>query len=234
MHLARKAYAWAESKALSPLAPLWLGLIFLGELVLFIPFDALLMLFCLRNPERKGLYAAVATCSSILTAIIGYGMGLLLWDTIGPFVIKYLVSAEFFNRFVEHYNRHASAAVLIGSLLPIPFKAVTLSAGFCQISFGTYILSVAIARGVRFCLLAEIMCRWSSPIKRFIDRNFNYLIWGLGAKIALSLTFFWPWDNGSNRKTLFFSSGACSSVAKAGICHCFSYRNGLRFGRSYF
>lgn len=191
MRSARRVYNWAASKACSRLAPLWLGLIFLSELFLFIPLDALLMLFCLQNPQRRFLYASLATCVSICVACIGYGIGLLLWDVIGPFIVKHLLSQDSFNTFVQHYNSHANLAAFFGSLLPIPFKVVALSAGFCQLSLTSFLLFVALARALRFFTLAEAMYRWEVPIKKFIDRHFNRLLLGFGIKIGLSFSFFW-------------------------------------------
>ncbi|HEY2810356.1 MAG TPA: VTT domain-containing protein [Rhabdochlamydiaceae bacterium] len=191
MKIAKRAYSWAASKADLPLAPLWLGFIFLGELFLFLPFDAVLMLFCLQNPERRFAYAAIATLSSLVVASIGYAIGYLLWDTIGPFVVKHLISADFFHRFVEHYRQHENAAVFIGGLLPIPFKAVTLSAGFCQLSIGTYLFYIALSRAVRFFFLAELMYRWKTQIKGWLDRHFNRVLIAIGVKVLFSFCFFW-------------------------------------------
>lgn len=188
---ARKVYDWAAQKAFSPMAPLWLGCIFLLEMVLFLPMDALLMLFCLHNPQRRYIYAAVATLASVLIALAGYGVGYLLWDTIGPFVTSHLISPDFFNRLVEHYNAYEHIAVFLGSLLPIPFKAVTISAGFCKLSLGAYLVSVMCARAVRFFFVAEAMHRWGSPIRTFIDKHFRGIVIAIGAKIALTFGFFW-------------------------------------------
>ncbi len=191
MQVARRVYHWASSKASIPSAPLWLGLIFLTELFLFLPLDAMLMLFCIQNPARRYLYAAIATLASVVIALIGYALGCFLWDTLGPYIVGHVISVDFFNRLVQHYNQHEGAAVFIGSLLPIPFKAVTLSAGFCQLSLITYLFAVAAARAVRFFVIADLMGRWGSAIKDFIDRRFNHLLIVLGVKIALSVSFFW-------------------------------------------
>jgi len=191
MNSVKKVYNWAASKASLPLAPMWLGIIFSSELFLFLPLDALLMLFCLQNPQRRFLYASIATLVSICVALIGYGIGLLLWDSIGPFIVKHLLSENTFNTFVQHYSQHESGAVFLGALLPIPFKIVTISAGFCQLSLASYLFFIGLARAVRFFSLAEAMYRWQAPIKRFVDRHFNRLLMGFGLKVALSFSFFW-------------------------------------------
>jgi len=186
---ARKIYHWAAQKASSPLAPLWLGCVFLLELFLFIPLDALLMLFCLENPERRYLYVLVAVGASAMSALIGFAVGYLLWDTIGSFVVEKLLSEDTFNRFVEHYNHYEQWAVMLGSLLPVPFKLVSLSAGFCSLAFWPYLGCVLVARALRFSFVAEMMFRFGPPIKSFIDRHFNRIVFVIGAKIAFALTF---------------------------------------------
>lgn len=195
MKPARMVYEWACQKAFSPRAPLWLALIFFLEMFLFLPMDALLMLFCLHNPQRRFVYATVATLSSLVIGLIGYGIGYLLWDTVGQFVIDHLISKEFFHRLVDHYNTHEFAAVFFGSFLPIPFKAVTISAGFCKISLSGYLFSMFLARALRFFLIAECMQRWGTPIKAFIDRHFKSLVLAVGAKIVLTFGFFWVLGN---------------------------------------
>jgi membrane protein YqaA with SNARE-associated domain len=177
------------------MAPLWLALIFLLEMFLFLPMDALLMLFCMHNPQRRFIYALVATLSSLVIGLIGYGIGYLLWDSVGNFVTTHLISEDFFNRLVAHYNAHEHLAVFIGSFLPIPFKAITISAGFCQLSLSGYIISLFFARALRFFLIAEMMQRWGTQIKSFVDRHFGRLVWALGAKMALTFTFFWVLGN---------------------------------------
>jgi membrane protein YqaA with SNARE-associated domain len=191
MKPARKVYEWACQKAFSPMAPLWLALIFFLEMFLFLPMDALLMLFCMHNPKRRFTYAAVATLSSVVIGLIGYWVGFYLWDSVGAFVTKHLVSADFFTRLVDHYNSYEFLAVFAGSFLPIPFKAVTISAGFCKIPLGGFVASMFLARAVRFFIIAELMQRWGAQIRAFVDKYFGHLLVAFGAKTALTFAFFW-------------------------------------------
>src|SRR5580704_15341597 len=114
----RKIYDWAAGKAKERFAPVWLGLVFLLEIIFIVPLDALLMLFCMENPQRRFLYAAVGSVASTISGAVGYLIGFFLWDAIGPFVVSHLISESFFNRLVDHYNQYQSLAVLIGSFLP--------------------------------------------------------------------------------------------------------------------
>lgn len=186
---ARKIYDWAAQKAVSRYAPFWLGVVFLLEMVFFLPLDALLMLFCWENPKRRYLYALVATISSVVSGLVGFLVGYWLWDIVGSYVIGHLISESYFNRFVEHYNQFENWAVLIGSFLPIPFKIVSLSAGFCKLALIPFIGCVLLARASRFFLIAKLMHLWGEQIKGFVDRHFNRIIMAVGAKIAFAITF---------------------------------------------
>ncbi len=188
---ARKVYDWAAQKAYSPMAPFWLGVVFLLEMVLFLPLDALLMLFCMENPKRRFLYALMATLASAITGIAGYLVGYLLWDLVGPYLVGHFISAASFEKIVHHYTEYENWAVLIGSFLPVPFKLITLSAGFCQLNFFSFTICVIIARALRFFALAEMMNRWGAQIKQFVDRHFNHILMAVGAKVAIAFTFFW-------------------------------------------
>lgn len=191
MKPARRAYEWACQKTFSPFAPLWLFLIFLFEIILLLPMDALLMLFCMQNPKRRFWYASSATFASLIAGLIGYSLGFWLWDIIGGFVTTHLISHEFFDKIVLHYNEYEHLAVFLGSLFPIPFKAITLSAGVCHLPIQGYLIALLLARGVRFFLVAELMNRWGEQIKSFVDRNFNHLLWAVVLKVLVTIAFFW-------------------------------------------
>lgn len=188
---AKKIYEWASRKANSPFAPLWLGALFFLELIFILPMDAILLLFCLENPRRRYLYALVATLGSISCAVVGYFLGMAAWDLISPYVLDRMISTSFFERICNHYLAHQHPAVFVGSLLPIPFKAVTLSAGVCKLALVPFIGMVLLARATRFFLIAKVVQRWGVQIKSFVDKHFHRFIVAVGAKIALALTFFW-------------------------------------------
>lgn len=188
---AKKIYNWAALKVHSPFSALWLGLVFLTELIFFVPLDAVLVLFCLENPGKRYLYAASATLASIICALAGYFLGLLLWDLVGPYMLNHLISANFFEHICNFYNSYENWTVFLGSFLPLPFKAITLSAGVCEVDLVPFIACVVLARALRFCLVAKASHQWGVEIKGFLDRHFGRVLMAIGAKIALAFTFFW-------------------------------------------
>lgn len=188
---AKKIYSWSAEKARSRFAGLWLGVIFFLELVFFLPMDAILLMFCLENPQKRYHYATMATIGSLACGLVGYLVGFAAWEAISPYVLDKLFSTAFFEHLSSHYQTHQHMAVFFGSLLPIPFKAITLSAGVCELALLPFLTVVILARSARFFLIAKLVQRWGVQIKTFVDRHFHRFVVAVGAKIVLAAAFFW-------------------------------------------
>ena len=153
--------------------------------------DSILLLFCLENPQRRYTYALVAVAASVASAFVGYYIGLAAWDYVSPYVLDHLISTSFFERIHRHYLDYQHWAVFLGSFLPVPFKAVTLTAGVCELALLPFIAAVCLARMARFFLIAKAVHRWGVQIKTFVDKHFHRFVYAVGAKIALALGFLW-------------------------------------------
>ena len=189
----KKIYDWMGTKVHSPRATFFLGFLFFIEAIFFIPVDPLLVLYCLEKREKSFWYATIATVASVAGGATAYILGFFLWHTVGPQIIhsnavNYIVSAETFLYLCQQYKQYAHWAVLILGFSPLPYKAATLSAGFCKIPFLPFIFFSFIARGARFFLIAFILKVWGPQIKKYIDRYF-YLLVVLTVVIVVTLVW---------------------------------------------
>lgn len=163
-------------KTKSPYATTWLGALFFIEAIFFVPVDPLLMLFCIQNRRRSLFYATIATCASVLGGIFGYFIGAFLWQSVGTTLVAWFVTPSSFDRAVETYKTYQNWAVFIAGFTPLPYKAITLSAGFCKLSLLPFIACSLLSRGARFFLVAGLLRLWGEQVKYFIDRYFNQLV----------------------------------------------------------
>ncbi len=184
-------YIWASAKVRTPLAPLWLYLFFLTETFFFIPLDPLLMVYCLENPSKRFYYAAIATLASLTTAVIGYLLGLYLWDLLSPYILDHLISTSFFHKIEMHYEKYESLAVIIGSVLPFPFKAITLSAGACHLPFTLFIGAIAFGRALRFFSLSHLMHRFGEKLRSLMQKYMSHAALAVGVKIIVTIAVLW-------------------------------------------
>ncbi len=186
-----KLYLWATDKASSTKAPLWISLLFFLEIFLFIPLDAILMFFCLQAPRKTFLYVMLAAFASTISATIGYLLGHFLWDLISPYTIPCLISASTFDRIAHHFQLYENWAVLFGTMLPFPLKALSLLGGVFHLKLFPFICCVLTARLFRFGLVGGAMLLWGEKVKAFLDRHFQKVFLLIGIKVALAIAFFW-------------------------------------------
>jgi membrane protein YqaA with SNARE-associated domain len=186
-----KLYSWAMQKATSTKAPLWIGLLFFLEIVLFIPLDAILMFFCLQNRSKIFHYIVIASIASLMSGLIGYFLGHFLWDMVGSYIVPHLVSTHSFDKVTFQFQKYESWAVFFGGLIPFPLKALSLGAGVFRLGVVPFTLSLAAARFLRFVLIGGAMAIWGEQVKIFVEKHFQRILMLIGAKIAMIFLLFW-------------------------------------------
>lgn len=187
MNVVRATYDWMGSKVYSRHAEMWLFALFFIESSFFIiPVDPLLILFCIHNNNRSLYYAALATVASVAGGAFGYVIGAFMWQSVGAQLVTWLISEATFQGLVLKYKLYQTWAVLLGGFTPVPYKAVTISAGFCHLSFIPFLFYSFIARGARFFLVASAIFIWGPQIKTFIDRYFNLLVVAFTLLVVIS------------------------------------------------
>lgn len=165
---------------------LWaLALVSFAESSVFpIPPHVMLIPMVIARPDRWALIAAVCTGASIAGGIAGYALGTFAFDAVGLPVLEFYGYAERFESFRARYNEYGAWAVLIGGLTPFPFKIITILSGATGLSFGVFLISSIIARGVIFFLIAGMLRLIGPPIREFIERRL-----GLMAALFVILLF---------------------------------------------
>jgi membrane protein YqaA with SNARE-associated domain len=74
------------------------------------------------------------------------------------------------------YGENAFLAILTAAFTPIPYKVFTIAAGVFheQVSLATLIGASAIGRTGRFMLVAAVIWKFGPPVKRLLDRYFEW------------------------------------------------------------
>lgn len=155
--------------------PLLAGLFFI-EAIFFVPVDPLLLVFCLKQRHRSFFYATVATLASVAGGVAAYMIGYAVWASFGQWLAGLLFSPAQFQQAIDYYRRYQNWAVLIAGFTPVPYKLITLTAGFCKLPLVPFIICSFISRGARFYLLGGIVAMWGEKLNIYIDRFFNILV----------------------------------------------------------
>ncbi len=174
-----------------PNGVLWLALIFSAEIFLLIPLDAVLLFFCIHNRKKMVLYPFLAAAASTLSALIGFFVGYVLWEGVGPFVIKYLISEQSFTYVTHHFENLQHITTFLGAFLPLPMKLLSVSAGICKFNLFFFSTTVFAARLMRFSLVALAAFIWGEKVKAFTDKHFHKIFLLVLAKVAIIFGVFW-------------------------------------------
>ena len=167
----RRLYDWTMEKAAHPHATGWLALFCFVEASFFpIPPHPLLGLMCLAEPQKAVRFAAVATISSVIGGLLGYLIGWGLYDSIGEQLLAWLGLTESFP-VAACYLRETGFWIFVAKgATPIPFKLLTITAGFIGMGLGTFLLASLVSRSISFMIVGVLFRLFGAPIKRFIDK----------------------------------------------------------------
>lgn len=189
MTLIRRLYDWVLALAGHKHAlPALAAVSFLESSVFPIPPDVLLIPMVLAAPSRAFLIAGVCLASSVAGGILGYLIGLVMFEQAGEPLLKFLGYGDQFAEFAEKYNEYGALAVLVAGVTPFPYKVITILSGATGLSFPVFVAFSIIARGARFFLVAALLWKFGEPIKSFIEARMG-LLFTLAA-VALVGSFF--------------------------------------------
>jgi len=167
----RGLYNWTMEKAAHPHAQWWLALFAFVESSFFpIPPHPLLGLMCLAEPKKAVRFALIATAASVVGGMFGYAIGALLYDSIGLWLITKLGYADIFPWAACTVNANGGWAVFTTASTPIPYKLMTITAGFVHMNFATFLIASIAGRGLIFMTVGVLFRLFGAPIKTFIDK----------------------------------------------------------------
>ncbi len=163
-------------------APYALAAIAFAESSFFpIPPDVILAPMSLAKPRLAWRYALIATVASVLGGIVGYGIGALLFDTLGQWLIHLYGYADRMAALKETYARWGALVILVKGLTPIPYKLVTIVSGLLGYNFALFVALSLVTRGARFFLLAGALNRFGDPLRLALERHFAVFLWLIAA-----------------------------------------------------
>jgi membrane protein YqaA with SNARE-associated domain len=168
----RRIYDWCIAAADKPYA-LWLmGAVSFAESSFFpVPPDVMLIPMSLARPQRAWLYALVCTVTSVAGGVVGYAIGSLLYDSVGQWLIQLYGYGDKVEAFRASYAEYGAWIILLKGLTPIPYKIVTITSGFADYNLWLFILFSVIARGGRFFIVAILLNRYGSWIRKTIEKR---------------------------------------------------------------
>lgn len=170
----RQGYKWVVGWSDKPSAEKALAGISFAESSFFpIPPDPLLITLTIAKPNKYIRFATITLIASLAGGILGYLIGVGLFESLGQWVIDTYHLEDEFAYIETRYAASAFIAIFAAAFTPIPYKLITISAGVFGVNFIVFLLASFLGRGLRFFLVATIMhhfgARYKDKIEKYID-----------------------------------------------------------------
>jgi membrane protein YqaA with SNARE-associated domain len=140
-----------------------------------IPPDVLLIPMVVSEPKNWYKKALICTLGSVSGALLGYYIGKFFYDTIGLAVVNFYNLHNVMAVVGKKYADNAFLSIFGGAFTPIPYKALTISAGMFKISLPVLIIASLIGRGGRFFIVAICIRLFGKKVQYIIEKYFNIL-----------------------------------------------------------
>ena len=188
----RKLYDWVMRLAASRQAPVALAAVSFAESSFFpIPPDVMLGPMVLARREKAFQYAAICTGASVLGGLLGYTIGVFL-EPVGLFILKLFGHPQGQAEFQHWFDKWGLWVILVKGLTPIPYKLVTITAGFARFDLLTFIWASIVTRAGRFFIVATILKYFGPAMLKEFERRLNLysillLVLIVGGIVAIKL-----------------------------------------------
>lgn len=172
----RRLYDWTLSLAAGPRAPAALGSVSFVESSVFpIPPDLLLIPMVIARRERAWWYAFLCTVTSVAGGILGYLIGMFLFEQVAQPILSFYGKMDKFDEFSAVFNHWGWWFVFIAGLTPFPYKVITIASGVAGLSLPVFIIASIVSRGLRFFVVSGLLYLFGPPIKDFIEKRLGLM-----------------------------------------------------------
>ena len=109
-----------------------------------------------------------------------------------PQLLELLGMTQSFPVAACYLREYGAEIIMIKGATPIPFKLLTITAGFIGMGLVPFILASIVSRSISFMIVGVLVRLFGAPIKRFIDKYLGLVTAGfvvlvVGGFLALTL-----------------------------------------------
>jgi len=148
---------------------------FIESSVFPIPPDIMLIPMVLADRTKAFRIALVCTIASVLGGLLGYAIGVFLFEEVGKPMLEFYGYGSKFDVFQAKYNDWGAWAVFIAGVTPFPYKVITILSGVTSLNLAVFFVASVAARGLRFFLVSALLWKFGEPIRDFIEKYLGIL-----------------------------------------------------------
>ena len=150
-----------------------------------LPPDLLLGPMAAAAPSKWARYALTCTIASVLGGLLGYAIGMFLFETIGQAIIAFFGYGGREQELRAFYDQWGAWFIFLKGLTPIPYKLVTIISGAMHFSLPVFMIASILTRGLRFTIVAYIFQRFGPTIAPIMEKRLGLVLLGVAVVIVL-------------------------------------------------
>jgi len=167
-----KCVIWAAHKYANPLLAF---VAFIESSFFPAPPDVMIVPMVVAKREKFLKIALIATIFSVLGGLFGYFIGYVFFNEVGYKIFEFY-GYENVNMLKEQFSTKGGLISWFGILFtagftPLPFKIFTITSGFIHFNILFFIFACAVARGLRFFLVAYFTYKFGSKFGPFLEKK---------------------------------------------------------------
>ena len=167
-----KCVIWAAHKYANPLLAF---IAFIESSFFPVPPDVMIVPMVVAKRAKFLKIALIATIFSVLGGLFGYFIGYVFFNEVGYKIFEFY-GYENVNILKEKFSTKGGLVAWLGILFtagftPLPFKIFTITSGFIHFNIVFFIFTCAIARGLRFFLVAYFTYKFGSKFGPFLEKK---------------------------------------------------------------
>ncbi|MGE0045439.1 MAG: YqaA family protein [Hyphomonadaceae bacterium] len=152
-----------------------------------LPPDLMLGPMAALEPQKWARYALGCTIASVLGGLLGYAIGMFLFDTIGQAILGFFGYGEREAELRAFYDQWGAWFIFLKGLTPIPYKLVTIISGAMHFSLPIFVVASIITRGLRFFAVAWVFQRFGPQIAPIVERRMGVVLIAVAVLIVVAI-----------------------------------------------
>ena len=150
----------------------WMSAVSFAESSFFpLPPDIMLVPMCLAEPKKLWRYTNICALASLIGGLFGYAVGFYLFESVGRLIIDLYNAQESFQRFQDMFAEFGPWFLILKGVTPIPYKLLTITAGFAHLDLTVFILCSIVARFSRFYMIAILLHFYGPQVRDIIEKR---------------------------------------------------------------
>jgi membrane protein YqaA with SNARE-associated domain len=142
------------------------------SIFLFVPTEVFMTPPIVANKKSARAVTIAAALGSLAGGAVSYLIGLYLFDSLGTWLIETFSSWESFETARALFFKYGILIILITAFTPVPYKLMSLVAGFLRYNPFIYLGVSAIFRTGRFAIAGYLLWRFQEQANRIAKKYF--------------------------------------------------------------